>query len=143
MSRADMENLLGRLVPFAQQLLEKQGGFLPFGGVLRDDGEFAGLMASATDQPAEHGELLAQLVAGMRAGAQRGEYRATAVCLDVLVNHPDTEEETSAICVRLEDRDGEAVDVYVPYETAEEGNISYGEVFATRGRHEVFGGGVA
>ena len=52
MSRADLDNLLNSLLPFAQQMLKRYGEFYPFARVLTAEGEIAAVAAYTGDERA-------------------------------------------------------------------------------------------
>ncbi len=134
----DLDQLLNVLLPFAEQMLDKYGEFLPFGAVLTSDGEvrlFAGY-AEPTDSSTDVAELIR---AGFRESAQSGEIVAIGLCLDVRVARPDGDGPIDAICAELEHSCGEAVDVFLPYVPGPP--VTYGEIFASPGKRRVFGAG--
>ncbi len=78
------------------------------------------------------------IIGGLRQQAERGEIRASALCIDVLTIPPGEKEKTDAISVRLEHANGESVIVFVPYRKLTSGEYEYGDLFAMRGTHDVF-----
>ena len=50
---------------------------------------------------------------------------------------PDSGETTDAVQVELDHAEADAVDIFVPYETEDEG-IKFGELVAAEGREPVF-----
>ncbi len=138
MSEGDLENLMDQLVPFAQQMLAKHGEFYPYGGVLTPLGEveLVGADDGRGQPPSE--ELISTLLAAFRERASSGKCTATALVADVRALPSDGDAEMSAIQVSLEHASGLAIDVFIPYEIGNEGQIRYGEVFASQGERIVF-----
>jgi len=55
----------------------------------------------------------------------------------VTLTDPDSGESTDAVQLELDHADADAVDVYVPYESAE-GGVKFGELVAAQGREPIF-----
>jgi hypothetical protein len=55
----------------------------------------------------------------------------------VTLTDPDSGETTDAVQVELDHAEGDALDVYVPYERDREG-VKFGELVAAEGREPVF-----
>ena len=101
------------------------------------------LSAVAGDVGKEHPEsqeVIDFLTAAFREQAASGAIRASGVCIDVRTIPPGQTEKTDAILARLEHKDGEAIDVYLPYRKPLFGKVKYGELFATPGAAQVFSG---
>ena len=138
MSRDDLDNLLSACIPFAQQMLEKRGSFLPFGCTMSPSGEIS-FAASYGDKAGVGAEEIADLLLeGFRAGAVSGEYQAIALCVDVSVDSPNGSGKTDAIRVTLEENGGEAVNVFMPYRKRVLRGMAYGELFASAADKTVF-----
>ncbi len=138
MSKGELENLMNQVVPFAQQMLAKNGVFYPYGGVLTMMGE---VELVGTDDGHGHPasqELISALLTVFRQRANSGKCKATALVADVRALPADGDAETNAIRVSLEHASGLAIDVFVPYEIGNDGQIHYGKVFASQGERIVF-----
>lgn len=107
-AQEDLDGLLNLVLPFAGDLIAKNGQFYPFGGSVSDNGE-ASLTAADPDlgEHPQPEQVLAGLYDGARASA--ADVRAAAFVVDVLVDGSD------ALRVELEHRDGVALVVLVPY----------------------------
>jgi hypothetical protein len=114
-SAADLENLMGTGIGAAQEQLERNGGFLPFALVVENDGEVR-LMA-VTPADSEEGSdgdfdaegMISDLTEVLR--QNRAEFRAAAVVCDILL----VEEDSDAIHVAAEHRDGSVFAAVLPY----------------------------
>ena len=84
------------------------------------------------------GDLLVALHAELRERASEGAIRASGIAADVTLTDPDSGETKDAVQLELDHAETEAVDVYVPYTTGEEG-VKFGELVAAPGRAPVFG----
>lgn len=129
---------MNHVVPFAEQMLAKHGEFYPYGGVLTPLGEveLVGTEDGHCQPPPQ--EIIDSLLAAFRERAISGICKATALVADVRALPGDAEEETSAIRVSLEHASGLAIDVFIPYEIGENGQIRYGELFARQGERIIF-----
>jgi hypothetical protein len=138
MARPDLDALFNTALPFAQQMLVERGAFYPFGATMKSDGKIDQVGAHTGEEFPESQELMDLLLGAYRAQALKGELRATALCFDVRTIPPGQTEKSDAICVRLEHVDGDVVDVLLPYCMDSDGNLTWGELFATHGAGTVF-----
>ncbi len=98
----DLDDLMSRAFPFAQQMLAAYGEFFPYAVGLGQSGEVRMFAADAGgDEQPPTTEVLHELVDGLR--SERDALRAVAVTSDVRVYDSD------AIRVDLEHRDGIAI----------------------------------
>jgi hypothetical protein len=111
----DLENLLGTGVSAAQEQLQRNGGFLPFALTVQNDGEVR-LVAVSPADAAEGSDgdfdadaMISDLTALLR--QNREEFRAAAVVCDILL----VEEDSDAIHVAAEHRDGSVFAAVLPY----------------------------
>ncbi|KQQ89978.1 MULTISPECIES: hypothetical protein [Micrococcaceae] len=111
----DLENLLGTGVSAAQEQLQRAGGFLPFALTVQNDGEVRLVAVS----PADAGDgseaefdadaMISDLNALLR--QNRDDFRAAALVCDILL----VEEDSDAIHVAAEHRDGSVFAAVLPY----------------------------
>ncbi len=139
MPQDELESLMKQVVPFAEQMLLKHREFSPYGAFLTTTGEVELISADDSGEPRVPQELIQALVAGFRKHAKTGKYKATALVALVRVWPPGTDEKMEAIRVSLEHTSGLAMDVFLPYHVDGQGQIQYGEIFASRGDKTVFG----
>ena len=104
----DLDGLLNDVLPFAQQQLDKNGAFFPYGMVIGASGYSRMIAADLGngEQPACV-DVLALLVDGLR--RDRDQLRAVALVSDVRTADSD------AVRVELEHREGAAMAVLLPY----------------------------
>ena len=111
----DLENLLGTGVSAAQEQLQRNGGFLPFALTVQNDGEVRLVAVSPADAPdGSDGDfdadaMISDLQALLR--QNRADFRAAAVVCDILL----VEEDSDAIHVAAEHRDGSVFAAVLPY----------------------------
>src|SRR5688500_18754236 len=115
MAKADLEELMNALVPFAQQMLAKAGEFYPFGVSMDVGGKIALATADTGEEKPASEQLIAMMTAGFQQGAREGRLKAAGICYDVRVTPPGSDKKTDAICAKIEHADGEALVAYVPY----------------------------
>lgn len=128
----DLDGLMGRAFPFAQQMLAAHGEFFPYAVGLGQTGEVR--MFAADPGGGEHPpstDVLRGLVDGLR--SERNVLRAVALTSDVRVADSD------AIRVELEHRDGIAISLLLRYRNLNgSGGIEYGEMTAGPGEAQIW-----
>ena len=128
----DLDGLLNVTLPFARQMLEKEGEFFPFGAVMSMGGE-AELFAADPGQgerPAS-AAVLATMLGGIR--VHRVSYRAVATCCDVRL--PDSD----AVRVEREHQEGPVMAVFLPYQKKRFGRgVDYGELRLAAAERQVW-----
>ena len=133
----EIQELLNFLLPYAERMLNQHGEFYPYAAALGSDGELSAVGTDLDDDSPDVGEVLLALHQGLRDQAAEGEIRASGIAADVTLTDPDSGETTDAVQVELDHADADAVDIFVPYETEDEG-IKFGELVAAEGREPVF-----
>jgi hypothetical protein len=134
--REEIEQLLHYLLPVAEEQLNTEGEFRPYAAMLDADGEMNAVVGADDEEP-DVGDLLLALHAELRERAAQGEIRASGIAADVTLTDPDSGDVTDAVQLELDHAETEAVDVYVPYETGNEG-IKFGELVAAAGQAPIF-----
>jgi hypothetical protein len=135
--KAECEQLLDALLPFAEKMLREHGEFYPYGGTMDHSGK---INHAAADDGTSHppsSALIELLRNGFVSGAANGTYKATALVYDVRVIPPGRESKTDAIAVELDHRDDYSVVVYFPYKF-ERGEVTLEAPFAQEGDDRVF-----
>lgn len=136
------QQLMHACLPYAEQRLAEDGGFLPYAGVMTNDEQVHLVEFVKEDQDAEAQEVYDQANKALRAGAQEGRWTTTALITDVTVRRvPEEnagEEELQAVSFALDDNEGNSVEVFFPYNIVN-GQVSFGVAFAQQGAFRVFG----
>jgi hypothetical protein len=127
----DLENLLGTGVGAAQEQLGRNGGFLPFALVVENDGEVRLVAVTPSDAPAgsdadfDADSMISDLRELLK--QNRDDFRAAAVVCDITL----LEEDTDAIHVATEHRDGAVFSAVLPYTTnADSAELTFGQLAA-------------
>lgn len=127
----DLENLLGTGVGAAQEQLGRNGGFLPFALVVANDGEVRLVAVTPSDAPAgsdadfDADSMISDLRELLK--QNRDGFRAVAVVCDITL----LEDDTDAIHVATEHRDGAVFSAVLPYTTdANSGELTFGQLAA-------------
>ena len=135
--KSECEGLMNEAIPFAEQMLAKNGEFFPYGQALTTAGTIVAVAAyDGTEQPPS-ADLIRLLKQGFTEGARSGNYKATALVYDVRVTLPSSGTKSDAIAVSLNHRDNYSVVVLFAYRI-EGGKYVPGEVFAQQGENDVF-----
>jgi hypothetical protein len=124
---------LNAALPFAQQMLAKQGEFFPYGVAMSRDGQIAMIAGYTGTEKPPSTEVLAVLYEGLRTKAE--ENRAAAVVSDVRLRG----EGTDAIQVEVEHREGIALKVFLPYRKKRlGGGLATGEMRGEAGERRIW-----
>jgi hypothetical protein len=137
----EIQQLLNYLLPYAEEMLSKDGEFYPYAATMDAGGEVQAVSAASGERP-DVGELLLALHAELRDQAAGGAIRASGIAADVTLTDPDSGETTDAVQLELDHADADAVDIYVPYVSSSEG-VTFGELVAAQGREPVFADGTS
>jgi len=139
-AQSDCEQLLGVLMPFAEQMLTEHGEFFPFGATMSPAGEcaLAAAMDGEEDQP-ESADLIEMMMHQFCAGAKAGEYMATAIVFDALTVPPGKSDKQDTVICALDHRDDYSVKVCFPYSIDGDGELTVDDPFAVEGDYIVFG----
>ena len=137
--KAECEELMNELIPFAKQCLERYGEFFPFGGHMEVNGAIVHDCAQVegTDRPKSQ-PLIEIMRNAFRENASNGLCKATAIVSDVRIKNADLTFKTDAIQISLEHRDNYSVKVVFPYIRTESGMITYQPLYAQRGDGFIF-----
>jgi len=100
-AKAECEELMNVLAPFAQQMLEKHSEFFPFGGTMKGNGEIAHVAGYDGREQPPSADIIKLLKDGFRSGARSGQYKATGLVYDVRVVLPSSGQKSDAIAVSL------------------------------------------
>jgi hypothetical protein len=136
--KEEIELLLNFLLPSAEERLKEDGEFHPYAAMVASDGEVMSVSGVLGDAP-DVADLLVALHEELRGRAAEGAIRASGIAADVTLTDPDSGETTDAVQVELDHAETDAVDIYVPYESAGE-EVKFGELVAAAGREPVFSG---
>jgi hypothetical protein len=133
----DLDGLLNAALPFAQQMLDEDGEFYPYGVALTDSGEVQMLAGYGGGEQPTSAAILETLVAGLRGDREtsgdRETIRAAALVANVRAKDSD------AVRVELEHRDGHAIIVLLPYQEKRFGRgIKYGSLTASPGSRQIW-----
>ena len=112
-------------------MLAEHGEFFPYGAFMKLDGEIVHCSPYDGSEHPPSKKLIGILTEVFQGKAVKGELRAAGICCDVRVARPEQPEKIDAIQFALEHKNGEAVDVFLPYDLDSAGEVRYGELFAT------------
>ena len=136
--KSECEKVMNSVLPFAEEMLTKHREFLPFGGTMSADGEIAQMAGWANDEYPPSAEVIDVLERGFRAGAQAGDYKATALVYDILTTPPGKEDKQDAIAIALDHRDNYSVIVIFPYSFTADDQLEIETPIAIQGKNKIF-----
>ena len=131
--REECEWLLNFLLPFADEQLEKNGAFLPFGAVLKSS-EYAVATAAASEEAANGMDIL---IHAHREMASNGEILASGIAYIAEITLEDGRK-TDAVVVSLEHLSGYSVVVLQPYSFDALNRFIPEDLLAHEGMHRIF-----
>ncbi len=138
-AETDVQTMLNKLLPIAEDLLLDHGEFFPFGGAMKEGGEvvtISGIDGLNNDQPPAS-EVIEMLDINLRIGAENDQYYATAVVSNVNVVPPGQSEQTRAIAIMMDHRDGLSMTLVFPY-VVKETEVELGQLFAKANERKIF-----
>src|ERR1700722_16593427 len=136
-AKADCEALMNSVLPFAEQMLQTHGEFLPFGGAMRIGGELVSVAGYDGDEHPQSSDVIGLIKQGFVQTARKHEFKATALVYDVRIKLPPTGESSDAIAVSLNHRDNYSIIVVFPYKI-DGGKLTVSPAFAQRGEADIF-----
>lgn len=136
--KAECEDVMNAVMPFAEEMLAKHREFFPFGGTMSADGEIAHTDGWTGDEHPPSTEVIELLEKAFQTGAVRGEYKATALVCDIRTVPPGKQDKQDAIAVALDHRENYSVVVVFPYSYTSEGELAIEPPFAIKGENKIF-----
>ena len=136
--KSDCEDVLNSVLPFAVEMLTQHREFFPFGGTMSADGQIVHTGGWTGEEHPESTEVIELLEKGFRAGAVRGEYKATAIVYDIRTIPPGKQDKQDAIAVALDHRENYSAIVIFPYSFAPDGQLDIETPFAMKGDSKIF-----
>ena len=141
MSRADQDAIVNPLFEFALKMVVEQGEFYPFAAVLQADGNVRLMASRMSEERPKASAVIAILEERLRSDIVREGHKAVGICLGVKISHPKVGQNVDALLARIEDADGEAVNVYLPYERDPAGSLRTGDPVGEKGKPTLYRGG--
>lgn len=136
--KEECEVLMNILLPYAQDLVKKHAEFYPVGATMDNNSDTSLTAVHTGEEYPDPRKLLADMTKVHKAMAEKNEIKACGVVWNAAVTMPDGGK-TDAIIVSLEHQSGYSVIVGMPYKIKMFKKISFGEIFAQNGKHDVFG----
>src|SRR5437588_12086619 len=113
---SDLNALKDALLPVAKQMLAEHGEFFPYGAFMKLNGEIVACSGLDPDERPPSNKLIEILTQDFQERTAKGEIRAAGMCCDVRVTRPGETGKIDAVQFALEHKNGEAVDVFLPYD---------------------------
>jgi hypothetical protein len=138
-AREDYKALLELLMPFAEQMLKKNGEFFPFGAAVSTQGEVEACAAYDGKETPPSEQVIALLTQGLQSRARGAEIRAAGICCDGRIVQDG--KKVDAVIISLEHASGNATKTCVPYTKGLFGKYRFGEMIAGLEEPKIFVGG--
>lgn len=136
-TKADFEAIWEWCSRFAREALSDFGELVPFAANVNIHGELIPFAVDMEEKVPRANEIIDLLVTAARNEAREERIRAFGICFDATVNLPGTAQRTDAIVCRLEHRDGDPLEIVLPY-AMKDGWLECGKLHAGPGRPRVF-----
>jgi hypothetical protein len=136
-AKADFEAIWDWCSRFARDALSDYGELYPFAANVNLYGELIPFAVDMQQKVPRANDVIDLLVTAAKNEARDERIRAFGICFDATVNLPGSKERTDAIVCRLEHRDGDPLEIVLPY-TMQDGWLECGEMHAGPGRARVF-----
>jgi hypothetical protein len=136
-AKADCEELMNAVLPFAEKMLGKHGEFFPYGGAMRPDGEIVSVAGYDGREHPPSLDIIRLIKDAFVQGAGERTYKATALVYDVRIALPGDGLKSDAIAVSLNHQDAYSVIVVFPY-TLRGSKVVFGEATAEAGEADIF-----
>jgi hypothetical protein len=135
--KADSEKLLVAARVVADRMLHEFGEFLPYGHIMRPDGEIVSVSATTGEEEPASKDLISILRDGYRKEAEAGKLLVAAVIYDARVTAPSGPLKKDAVAFQIDHRDGYSVEVFFPY-SLDSAKVVFGPPFAQKGADAIF-----
>lgn len=112
---SNRDQLVAAAVDAAVKLIEQFGSFLPFAETLNNRGEMELVGVAPESDSQDVSDMAEVLVTSLRNRAALNLVVASVVAVDVRIANQEAQESTDAIFLSIEDRNGPARSLYIPY----------------------------
>lgn len=136
-AKQECEMLLNTLLQLVEVMLKKNGEFYPTGAVLTTDYEqsFTAL-ESENDHPHSQ-DIVNALIDIHKEMAQNNEIIVSGIAMNTTITSPN-QKQSDGIIVSLEHKDNYSVVIGLSYKKGLFKKITFGEIFALEGKHDIF-----
>ena len=131
------EVLLDQLLPFAENQLKKHREFYPFAAVILMDDTVELTESYDGNEHPESKDVINKLIQIHRQLASEGKIKASGIVWNAGVTLEDGKP-TDAIIASLEHKDDYSVIVGTPYKIGLFKKVTFGNLFAMQGKHDIF-----
>ena len=131
------EMVLDKLLPFAEEQMKKYREFFPFAAVLLNDDSVELTASYDGNEHPESKAVLEDLKQIHKKLASEEKIKASGIVWNAGVTLEDGKP-TDAIIVSLEHKDNYSVIVGEPYKIGFFKKVSFGNLFALEGKHDIF-----
>ncbi len=131
------EMILDKLLPFAEEQMKKHREFYPFAAVMLMDDSIELTSVYDGNKHPESKDVLEALKQTHKQLASDGKIKASGIVWNASVASADGKP-SDAIIVSLEHKDAYSVIVGEPYRISLFKKVSFGNLFALAGKHDIF-----
>lgn len=131
------EILLDELLPFAESQLKKHREFFPFAAVMLMDDSVAVTGYYDGNEHPESKDVIEGLIQSHKQMVSEGKIKASGIVWNAGITSEDGKP-SDAIIVSLEHKDDYSVIVGEPYKFGLFKKVTFGNLFAMEGKHDIF-----
>lgn len=135
--KEECEVLLDALLSASENFLKKNKDFYPIGAVMAQDGTTIYTAINSDNEFPDSESIIRDLTIAHKTQAKNNEIKASGISWNATIVTSDGKK-SDAIIVSLEHRDNYSVMVGVPYKLGLFKKIQFGELFAEKGKNDIF-----
>jgi hypothetical protein len=135
-SQRDWEALILVLVQAAARLLQQTSDFVPFGAWMAPDGPISFLAGYSQQDSPDPEAIVEMLTQALTTKARQQQARATGICRPRWLTLRG--EKIRTIGITLEHSQGQALEIFLPYQHTPSGELAYGQPLRSPASLHVF-----
>ena len=134
-----VQYLVDHSINYAETMLVKQGAYAPYAAALTVLDSVVAVEGYTKSADQQLIKAIADLKSSLKAGADKGLYKAVVVYFDVTITDPDTKMPTDAIAAYTEQMNSPvAYTLYFPYKKTELKTLTHTRTLSSSGETEIF-----
>ena len=134
----DIFKLKDNIIYQAENYLREFGEFFPFGACIEKSGELKPISVYFGDERPKSMEVLNNLEAALKDGIANNKYIAVAIGIDIITTLPNTQNKVDAIEIRIDHKDHDPINYYLPYKKQQSGDIIFYDAFEQKGTLNIY-----
>ena len=137
-SQEEIKKLKENIIYQAGNYLKEFGEFFPFGAGIEANGKLRPVSVYFGDETPKSIDVLNNLESALKQGATQKKYIAVAIGTDVITTLPNSENKIDAIEIKIDHKDHDPINYYLPYKKQPSGEITFYDIFEQSGTLKIF-----